>query len=83
MSVLRLRTMETRWGSCVAKKGIITLNKRLFEVPESCIEYVVTHELCHLLHPNHSNYFYAFLTMLMPDRKTRKQALDHYADFRL
>jgi len=32
---------------------------------------------------NHSNYFYAFLTMLMPDRKTRKQALDHYADFRL
>ena len=76
---LRIQDMETRWGSCLAKKGIITLNKRLLEAPRHCIEYVVMHELCHMVHPNHSRQFYAFLTMLMPDWKERKQYLDKTA----
>ena len=78
---LRIRDMETRWGSCLAKKGIITLNKRLLEAPRHCIEYVVMHELCHLVHPNHSRQFYAFLTMLMPDLKEQKQYLDKTAAY--
>lgn len=78
---LRIRDMETRWGSCLAKKGIVTLNKRLHEAPRNCIEYVVMHELCHFMHPNHSKYFYAFLSMLMPDWKERKQFLDKTAVF--
>ena len=76
---LRIRDMETRWGSCISAKGIITLNKRLLEVPRNCIEYVVMHELCHLIHPNHSKYFYQFLTMMMPDWKQRKETLDKNA----
>lgn len=81
MPELRIRNMETRWGSCLAQKGVVTLNKRLLEAPRNCIEYVVMHELCHFIHPNHSKQFYAFLTMLMPDWKQRKEALDKSATF--
>lgn len=73
---LSIRSMETRWGSCSYQRGLITLNKRLIEVPRSCIEYVVTHELCHFIHPNHSKHFYDFLTMMMPDWKERKEILN-------
>lgn len=81
MPALRIRSMETRWGSCLAQKGIITLNKRLLEAPRHCIEYVVMHELCHFLHPDHSKRFYAFLTTLMPDWRERKSILDQNAVF--
>lgn len=77
--ILRIRDMETRWGSCLSKKGVVTLNKRLLEAPRNCIEYVMMHELCHFIHPNHSKHFYAFLSMLMPDWKERKQFLDKIA----
>lgn len=43
--------------------------------------YVVMHELCHLVHPNHSKQFYSFLTMLMPDWKERKNYLDKSAAY--
>lgn len=79
MPVLRIREMDTRWGSCLAKKGIITLNKRLLEAPRNCIEYVIMHELCHFIHPDHSKQFYGFMTMLMPDWKERKMLLDQSA----
>ena len=71
--------METRWVSCLAKKGIITLNKRLLEAPRNCIEYVIMHEFCHFIHPNHSKHFYTFLTMLIPDWKERKALLEKTA----
>lgn len=79
MPVLRIRNMETRWGSCLTKKGIITLNRRLLEVPRNCIEYVVMHEFCHFVQPNHSTRFYDFLTILMPDWRERKKTLDKSA----
>lgn len=78
---MRIRDMETRWGSCLAKKGIITLNKRLLEAPRNCIEYVVMHELCHFMYPNHSKQFYTFLSMMMPDWKERKQFLDKHTAY--
>lgn len=79
--VLCIRNMETRWGTCLAKKGIITLNKRLLESPRSCIEYVVMHEMSHFIYANHSRQFYEFLTMMMPDWKERKEVLDKYARY--
>lgn len=83
LPALRIRNMETRWGSCLAKKGIITLNKQLLEAPRNCIEYVVMHEFCHFIHPNHSKHFYDFLTILMPDWKERKKLLEKVAMYRL
>ena len=68
---------------CLAKKGIITLNKQLLEAPRNCIEYVVMHEFCHFIHPNHSKHFYDFLTILMPDWKERKKLLEKVAMYRL
>ncbi len=73
---LRVRKMTSRWGSCQTIKGIITLNTQLLAAPQSCIEYVIMHELCHLLQPNHSRQFYALLTQLMPDWPERKPLLN-------
>ena len=78
---LRVRAMKTRWGSCLSRKGVITLNSQLLEMPRSCVEYVAVHELCHLIHPNHSARFYALLTEIMPDWKTRRADLNSRAAF--
>ena len=74
---LRIRDMKSRWGTCHVKKGIVTLNKRLLAAPRGAVEYVVLHELCHLIYPDHSKQFYDFLAAMMPDWKERKQLLNN------
>lgn len=74
---LKLRNMTSRWGSCLPNKEIITLNKRLIEAPKNCIEYVVYHELCHFVHPNHSKQFYTLLQVMLPDWKESKRLLEN------
>ena len=74
--LLRIRRMKSRWGSCLPGKGIITLNKRLLEAPRGCIQYVILHELCHLIHPDHSKRFYGLLAAWMPDWKEWKTRLE-------
>ena len=74
---LKLRTMTSRWGSCLPNKGIITLNKRLIEAPKNCIEYVVYHEFCHFIHPNHSKQFYSLLQVMLPDWRESKRFLEN------
>lgn len=76
MPALRIRDMTSRWGSCLKSKGVVTLSKRLLAAPRGCMEYVVVHELCHLVHPNHSKQFYGLLAAQMPDWRERKAALD-------
>jgi predicted metal-dependent hydrolase len=72
---LYIQSMENRWGSCTPK-GKIILNTELIKAPKPCIEYVVTHELCHLLHRNHTQAFYDLLTAEMPDWERWKNKLE-------
>lgn len=74
---LSIRDMKSSWGTCHVKKGIVTLNKRLIAAPRGAVEYVALHELCHLIHPDHSKQFYDFLAAMMPDWKERKQLLNN------
>jgi predicted metal-dependent hydrolase len=73
---MKIKTLGSRWGSCLVHKGIITLNRWLISTPRCCIEYVMLHELCRFIHPNHSVKFYALLSALMPDWKERKKLLN-------
>lgn len=79
---LRLLTMRTQWGSC-SPKGEVVLNPLLVKAPTPCIDYVITHELCHLKELNHSPRFYRMLGMVMPDWEDRKQRLDEMAELLL
>lgn len=72
---LKIRSMKTRWGSCNPKKGYINLNLELIAYPKEAIEYVILHELTHLLYFYHNQDFYAFLTLHMPDWKDREKLL--------
>lgn len=73
---IKIRNMKTRWGSCMVNKATITLNSSLIGAPKNCIEYVVLHELCHFVHPNHSKDFYNLVATFMPDWKARKKELE-------
>lgn len=70
-----IRKMEKRWGYCT-KDGNIYLNPRLICAPRCCIEYVITHELCHLVHRNHTKEFYALLSKEMPHWEKWKAKLE-------
>ena len=72
---VRIRRMKTRWGSCNPTKAYINLNIELIKKPISSIEYVVFHELTHLIHYNHDKKFYGFIESHMPDWKIRKNKL--------
>jgi len=69
-----IKKMTTRWGSC-SSKGNINLNLHLIKLPEQCIKEVILHELCHLVHFNHSKDFYALMTAEMPDWKVWKKEI--------
>ena len=71
-----VRKMTTRWGSCNSRKGYINLSLNLIEKAPELVEYVVLHELTHLIYPHHQKSFYNFIAGLMPDFKTREQRLN-------
>lgn len=70
------REMPTRWGSCTPK-GKIILNPELIKAPKGCIEYVIIHELCHLIYHDHTQKFMDLQTKEMPDWEKWKTKLEN------
>ena len=66
---LKIRSMDTRWGSCMPRKNQITLNSKLIHYDEKFMDYVILHEYAHLIQPNHSKSFYQVIEKYMPDYK--------------
>jgi len=74
-SSIVLREMPTRWGSCTPK-GKIILNPELIKAPKGCIEYVIVHELCHLIYHDHTQKFIDLQTKEMKDWERWKKKLE-------
>lgn len=72
---LRLRKMTTRWGVCNTKSKVITLNTELFKYDIECLDYVVIHELSHLVHANHSKEFWNVVSKYCPNYKMLRNKL--------
>lgn len=72
---LAYRNMTSRWGSCQPSTGRICINVRLALYPPECLEYVVVHELCHLLERGHGPRFHQLMDRFMPDWKQRRDKL--------
>jgi predicted metal-dependent hydrolase len=74
---ITIRMQKSRWGSC-SGKGNLNFNCLLMRTPETILDYVVVHELCHLKEMNHSPRFWAEVEKILPDYKERRKWLkDH------
>ena len=76
-SGVTIRTMQKRWGSMSQGRRLM-LNQRLIQAPVDTIDYVITHELCHLLEPDHSPRFFRLLKRVMDDWEQRKEKLEQF-----
>ena len=72
---IKVRSMTSRWGVCHMAKRQITFALQLYNMPEAAQIYVVVHEYCHFLQPNHSPAFWAEVAKLLPDWKARRDLL--------
>ncbi|WP_338985364.1 M48 family metallopeptidase [Spiroplasma endosymbiont of Diplazon laetatorius] len=72
---LTIRVMKGKWGVCYPEKSKIVLNTRLIHFPKQALEYVVVHELSHLIHKNHSKDFWRHVERYMPNYKNISEIL--------
>ena len=73
--VIRYKYLKSRWGRW-DPDGTITFNVELVKTPMQCIDYVIVHELCHLVYPNHDKTFYRLMKNILPDWEKRKEKLE-------
>ena len=71
---ITIRAQRARWGSC-SEKGDLSFNYRLAALPERTADYVVVHELCHLLEFNHSKDFWALVEQAVPEHREIRRGL--------
>ena len=65
---IEIKNQEKRWGSC-SRSGIIRFNWKIIMAPISVMDYVIVHELCHLIYPHHSSQFWQKVQSIIPDYK--------------
>lgn len=76
VSAWGVKKMKTKWGSCTPSAGRIWLNLELAKKPAPCLEYIVVHELVHLLERHHSERFTALMDRHLPDWRSRRDRLN-------
>lgn len=72
----KTRNMKSRWGSCNIRKRLITVNLRLVHRPIECLDYLLVHELCHLLEPRHNSRFWGLVARQKPNWKLLRAQLN-------
>lgn len=75
---VRVKNMKTRWGSCNTKHKRIWINLQLAKKPIECLEYVVVHELVHLLERSHNSVFVKYMYKYLPNWRDRKNLLNGF-----
>lgn len=76
---ITVRKMRRRWGSC-SRTGDVTLNVLLIKMPQECIDYVISHELCHLQAFHHGKAFYSLLATVMPDYRQLELQIEQLSE---
>jgi len=76
-SEIHIREMTTKWAS-ISSKGRLTLSTDMLKLPKELGEYIIVHELVHLLVPNHGNVFKRFMLAYLPDWEDRKKQLNSF-----
>jgi predicted metal-dependent hydrolase len=71
-----VRRMKTKWGTCKPDQARIWLNLELAKKPPECLEYIVVHEMVHLLERNHTERFYELMNRFMPDWRLHREVLN-------
>jgi predicted metal-dependent hydrolase len=71
-----VQSMKTKWGSCNPRAGSVRLNTELAKKPLECVEYIVVHEMVHLLEPTHNSLFTAYMDHFMPQWRSYRDELN-------
>ncbi len=82
VSGITIRQMKTRWGSCNVRSRHININLALLEHPAECLEYVVVHEMTHILESGHNQVFWGYMTQFYPDWRQVRKLLNRETDLR-
>ncbi|WIF94092.1 M48 family metallopeptidase [Caminicella sporogenes] len=74
---VKVKEQKKRWGSCSSDRNLL-FNWRCVMAPSNVLDYIVVHEMCHMVHMNHSKQFWNLLESIMPDYKKRREWLKNY-----
>ena len=77
-NAIGVKNMRTRWGSCNTKDKRVWINLQLAKKPVACLEYIIVHELVHLLERNHTPVFYGHMDKFLPDWRLTKDELNNF-----